>query len=362
MTSAENKTQNVFDCFIKDYTSTSLIAGLNKYTSKELQTGEFDPNLSTGLEMFDFGSRFYDPQLGRWSIHDPAEQFHNPYLGIGNNPVIYSDPNGQWAFLAPMIKSAAIGFGIGGGSYLAQVGFSDGGFENFDGRAFMKSAAFGALSGAASFGIGELNLGGLNSAAAHAASQGLITKWSGGDFQDGAASALFSSITSTSMLNSGSPFAQSKIGNLTVSGITGGLVAKANDGNFWQGAGTAVTVAGLNHLMHHPENDGDPVKKNNPSEPNPDDNGPWIKGPYEDGTSWDNIKAHAASLEQRWHGNDGLEKLGQDLWYTAGKSLTTGYQIVRMIGTSRTTIIPFFDFQKILIDDFIRPQYATQNR
>lgn len=34
---------------------------LNKYTSKELQTGEFEPSVSTGLEMFDFGSRFYDP-------------------------------------------------------------------------------------------------------------------------------------------------------------------------------------------------------------------------------------------------------------------------------------------------------------
>ncbi len=39
---------------------------LNKYTSKELQTGEFDPHLSSGLEMFDFHTRFYDPQLGRW--------------------------------------------------------------------------------------------------------------------------------------------------------------------------------------------------------------------------------------------------------------------------------------------------------
>ncbi|MCA1763811.1 MAG: polymorphic toxin type 23 domain-containing protein [Cryomorphaceae bacterium] len=77
---------------------------LNKYTSKELQTGEFDISLSTGLEMFDFGSRFYDPQLGVWFTPDPAEQFHNPYLGIGNNPVVYVDPDGEFILTALAIS------------------------------------------------------------------------------------------------------------------------------------------------------------------------------------------------------------------------------------------------------------------
>ncbi len=81
---------------------------LNKYTSKELQTGEFDPDLSTGLEMFDFGSRFYDPQLGRWFTPDPAEQFHNPYLAMGNNPVMYVDPDGEFIFLAPIAAAVLL--------------------------------------------------------------------------------------------------------------------------------------------------------------------------------------------------------------------------------------------------------------
>ncbi len=87
---------------------------LNKYTSKELQTGEFDPSLSTGLEMFDFHARFYDPQLGRWFTPDPAEQFHNPYLAMGNNPVMFTDPNGESIILASIIIGAAIGAYIGG--------------------------------------------------------------------------------------------------------------------------------------------------------------------------------------------------------------------------------------------------------
>src|SRR5690554_2537460 len=69
---------------------------LNKYTIEELQTGEFDKHVSTGLEMLDFGSRFYDPQIGRWHVPDPAEQFHNPYLAMGNNPVMYVDPDGEF--------------------------------------------------------------------------------------------------------------------------------------------------------------------------------------------------------------------------------------------------------------------------
>ena len=55
----------------------------NMYTGKELQTGEYwDGTASTGLELYDFEARFYDPQLGRWFVPDPAEQFANPYQAM----------------------------------------------------------------------------------------------------------------------------------------------------------------------------------------------------------------------------------------------------------------------------------------
>lgn len=54
--------------------------------------------LEEGLEQYDFGARFYDPVIGRWSVADPlAEKVYsdNPYAFTGNNPVNNTDPNGM---------------------------------------------------------------------------------------------------------------------------------------------------------------------------------------------------------------------------------------------------------------------------
>ena len=49
--------------------------------------------------MYDYGARNYDPALGRWMNVDPlAEKAPNwtPYRFCFNNPVRYTDPDGQW--------------------------------------------------------------------------------------------------------------------------------------------------------------------------------------------------------------------------------------------------------------------------
>jgi RHS repeat-associated protein len=59
-----------------------------KYNGKELQ--------ETG--MYDYGARFYMPDIGRWGVIDPyALLYHNvtPYNYTLNNPIYYKDPDGK---------------------------------------------------------------------------------------------------------------------------------------------------------------------------------------------------------------------------------------------------------------------------
>ncbi|MCB9234604.1 MAG: RHS repeat-associated core domain-containing protein [Bacteroidia bacterium] len=58
------------------------------YNGKEAET-------DLGLNWYDYGARFYDPQLGRWHANDPAGEFESPYVYTGNNPVNFYDPDGQ---------------------------------------------------------------------------------------------------------------------------------------------------------------------------------------------------------------------------------------------------------------------------
>ncbi|WP_263602424.1 RHS repeat-associated core domain-containing protein [Chryseobacterium sp. PET-29] len=63
-----------------------------KYNGKELQ--------ETG--MYDYGARFYMPDIGRWGVVDPRSQYtHEAYSYVWNNPISFNDPTGmqgEWAF------------------------------------------------------------------------------------------------------------------------------------------------------------------------------------------------------------------------------------------------------------------------
>jgi len=58
--------------------------------AKELQTGHH-------LNWYDYGARFYDPAIGRWSTPDPLMEWHfnnGPYNYVQNNPLLFIDPFG----------------------------------------------------------------------------------------------------------------------------------------------------------------------------------------------------------------------------------------------------------------------------
>ena len=75
---------------------TTTIANYTLYKSGQLNNGDFSDG--SGLELYNFNARFYDPQVGRWNSSDPLAEDQNSFSNYHycyGNPVIYSDPNGK---------------------------------------------------------------------------------------------------------------------------------------------------------------------------------------------------------------------------------------------------------------------------
>lgn len=122
------------------------------------------------------------------------------------------------------------------------------------------------MSGAASFGIGQV-FDGLAKATfaseflrgvTHGYVGGMMSGMQGGDFLSGFASAALSSFMSSgygaatkNALSAGTlGQADYTAGMLAVGALSGGVGAELTGGKFWQGAGQGFIVAALNHVAH----------------------------------------------------------------------------------------------------------------
>jgi RHS repeat-associated protein len=98
-----NKTHYYYDTDVISYSDYypfgSLLPG--RYSSSaDYRYGfngmEHDDEIKTDLNSYDFGSRIYDPRLGRWLSPDKVLQSkESPYSYVNDNPVIYVDRNGE---------------------------------------------------------------------------------------------------------------------------------------------------------------------------------------------------------------------------------------------------------------------------
>jgi len=154
------------------------------------------------VEIIHMNGRLYDPLLRRFlnadeNIQDPTNtQNYNKYGYVMNNPLMYSDPSGEFIFAffaflpvfwGTVATAAVIGSMVGVGMYIIQAAITG----NYSINGLTKAMLMGAVTGAISGGLGQVfsasgfwaSVG--NGALAGAGSGGVASLINGQNFLDG---------------------------------------------------------------------------------------------------------------------------------------------------------------------------------
>jgi len=126
---------------MEDIATSPQTSTRQQFTGKEFDREGSGVGIS-GMELYYFGKRYYDPELGVWVSTDPKDQFFNPY-GYSTNPINTIDPDGQYVVGA--IIGAAVGAYLGGA--MSNGSLNPGKWDWSDPGTFMGMFS-GALSGA----------------------------------------------------------------------------------------------------------------------------------------------------------------------------------------------------------------------
>lgn len=225
--------------------------------------------------LINMNGRLFDPVVARFLstdlyISDPENSnAYNRYTYCLNNPLKYSDPDGEHpALIAAMI----IGAHMAGMGYMASVIFSNG---NFSYNQFASSLIVGAISGAISCGVGDLVKGlyttvnGIErftfgrivvSSLFHGASQTYISAQFSGftnsDISTGSLGITFLASSISSFVAGGiqdlcGKTSWAKFAQIQASGGIGALTAWVTGGDPLRAYTTGVIISLANHGLHN---------------------------------------------------------------------------------------------------------------
>ena len=191
------------------------------------------------FNLINLNGRLYDPLLGRMLSPDPFiqdpdnSQNYNRYSYAWNNPMKYTDPDGNFilGFFIPVIGS------IIDGALWNAVMYSIQAKSNWSFGGFFRSMTIGAIS--AGFGVasgGTVGGAGFISGFINGAVSGFVGGLIGGSLNAWADGATFMQGLKAGLKSGGIGAASSAL----IGGVVGGVQAYKNSGDFWTGKGTAL--------------------------------------------------------------------------------------------------------------------------